>query len=419
MNRKSYSAWRLRVSNSVIFVAFAIASAFTCSMACKAQPDGATSPQVEMHFRQAEKYLSENAPELAVKEFEAILATSPGNATALANLGAIAFLQGDCPTAASDFRGALQHEPTLIKAEALLAICERRLGDPSAQSLLQSSFSQLQDKKIRTQVGIELVSSYYEQGDLEHTSSTLGVLLQLNPDDVEVLYMAQRVYQEMSDDTLNKLAILAPDSARMQQVISERLINSGNPTGAIEHYRAALKINPKLPGVHFEIGESLLQVSTAGSTLVDAEKEFSEAIKNDGDSARIEDKLGMIDAWNSHLDQAFRHYKRAYILNSYDTDAQFGIAQILMEKQEPKEALPYLQDVVKADPMNTDARYRLAMACKQLGLSEEFRKQLAIFRESKAISSQVADLYSQMNRASKTSLGSKREEGKADDPAKK
>jgi tetratricopeptide (TPR) repeat protein len=389
---------RLGASRRVVVVVLAIASALACSIISEAQPDGSTRAQIELHFRQAENYLAENVPELAAKEFQAVLAISPGNATALANLGAIAFLQGDCPGAASYFRGALEHEPTLIKAQALLGICERRLGDPSAQPLLESSFAQLEDKNVRTQVGIELASSYYEQGDLEHTSSTLGTLLEVSPDSLEVLYMAQRVYQEMADGTLNKLAILAPHSARMQQVVAEHLINAGNAPGAIEHYRAALKINPRLAGVHLEIGESILQSSTSESALADASKEFSEAIKNDGDSASIEEQLGLIAALSSELDQSFQHYKRAYSLNAHDTAAQLGIATILMEKDKPAEAMPYLQNVVKADPMNTDARYRLAMAYRSLGQSEEFRKQIAIFRESKAVNSQVEELYSQMNK---------------------
>ena len=69
-------------------------------------------------------------------------------------------------------------------------------------------------------------------------------LVDLDPDNVDVLFMAQRVYSELADDTLNKLAVLAPGSARMQQVIAERLVNGGDLKGAIEHYRKALADRP-------------------------------------------------------------------------------------------------------------------------------------------------------------------------------
>jgi tetratricopeptide (TPR) repeat protein len=406
-NCKSHSTWPLATLKRVIFAVLVIGMALYRSSICEAQQDGPLRAQVEIHFRQAENYLTAHNPDLAASEFKTILAISPGNTAALANLGVIAFMQNDCPTAISDLNGALKNEPQLTRAQALLAICEWRLRDPSAQALLQASFSQLQDKKIRTEVGIELASSYYQHGDLEHASSITGALLQINPDDVDVLYLAQRTYQEMADDTLNKLAMLAPNSARMQQIIAERLINSGNATGAIEHYRAALKI-----------GESLMQVSTAEISLADAQREFSESIQSDGDSARIEEQMGLIAVLRSHFNEAYQYYKRAIALNPNDTDAQLGLAKILMDTQKrmdpqkTKEAIAYLQNVLNADPMNTDARYHIAMAYKQLGSSEESRKQLGIFLDSKAVKSQVESIYAEMNRPMEKPPGSQAEEEK-------
>jgi tetratricopeptide (TPR) repeat protein len=365
---------------------------------CAAQTTNSSSAQIQEHLRRAQSDLNANSAEKAAKEFEAILAIDKSNATALANLGALAFVRGDYRAAASDFQQALQSDPTLSKARALLAISEKRLADPSAQSLLETSFSQVEDKKIRTQVGMELADSYYRQGDLEHASGTVGALLQLNPDDADVLYMAQRVYQEMADGALNKLAILAPKSARMQQVIAEHLINAGNLSGAIEHYRMALKINPRLPGVHYEIGESLMQLSTTESTLNDAQDEFSEAIRTEGDSAGVEVRLGMIAAMRGQPDAAYAHYAQAYALNSSDPDAQLGLARSLMDRGKPGDAMPYLRNVVNTDPMNTEARYRLAKVYKQVGLVTESNQQMTLFRESKALRSQVEEAYAQMNR---------------------
>jgi tetratricopeptide (TPR) repeat protein len=273
------------------------------------------------------------------------------------------------------------------------------MGDPSAQSLLEASFSELKDDRLRSQVGIQLVNLYYETGDFEHASTTIGALLQLNPDDTDVLYMAQRVYLEMADGTLNKLAIVAPKSARMQQVIAEHLINAGNVASAIEHYRAALKVNPKLPGVHFEIGECIMQLSTADTALAEAQKEFELALHYDGESARVEVRLGMIAAMSSRSDEAYEHYKRACDLNPHDVDAQMGLANALIHRDKPKDALPYLRNVVDADPMNTEARYRLAVVCKKLGLTEESAKQMTLFRQSKLLKDEVEGVFEQMNRA--------------------
>jgi hypothetical protein len=68
--------------------------------------------------------------------------------------------------------------------------------------------------------------------------------------------------------------------------------------------------------------------------------------------------------------------------------------------------------VLNADPMNTDARYHIAMAYKQLGSSEESRKQLGIFLDSKAVKSQVESIYAEMNRPMEKPPGSQAEEEK-------
>jgi tetratricopeptide (TPR) repeat protein len=399
---RAHSELQSTISKGVMFAIRALALALLPAIVCEGQMDASAGAEVQMHLQQAQNYLKANAPDQAAKEFHEILVIDPNNAMALANLGALEYLRGDCKAAVLDFRLALKSGPNLAKAKAMLAICERRQGDPSSLSHLQDSFARLSDVRLRTQVGIELATGYYEQGYLEHASSTLGELIKLNPDDVDVLYMAQRVYQEMADDSLNKMAILAPHSARMQQVIGERLINSGNAAGAIEHFQQALKIDPRLPRVHYEIGESLMQMSIVESALANAETEFSEALQTDGDNAGIEDQLGLIASLLSQFDKAWDHYKRAVTLDPHDMDAQVGIAKALMELQRPSEAIPYLRSAIEVDPMNTEARYHLALACRKLGMVEESKKQMQDFQAARALKSQVEGIYQQMNRGKKS-----------------
>src|SRR6202021_3290916 len=96
--------------------------------------------------------------------------------------------------------------------------------------------------------------------------TVLHTLLDLNPDNVDILFFVQRVYSELADNTLNKLAVLDPGSARMEQLIAERLINAGDLKDATEHYRKALQINPRLPGMHFELAEALMEWSPNAQT---------------------------------------------------------------------------------------------------------------------------------------------------------
>jgi tetratricopeptide (TPR) repeat protein len=367
-----------------------------------AQTQSSHAAQIQDHLQKAFASLRTNDANSAVKEFDAVLELDPKNADANANLGVIAFFQRDYQRAAQYLRKALAADPSLAKTQALLGICERRLGDPSAQSLLEKSFPRLKDKKLKIQTGIELAGIYSQQGSLDRAGAVMRSLVDLDPDNVEILYTAQRIYSELADDTLNKLAVIAPSSARMQQVIAERLINEGDLKGAIEHYRKALEIDPRLPGVHYELGEAILQTSqTDPATQAAAEKEFQAAATLEGDTAQLECELGRIAFLQSDMDRAYAHYKRAFEMDPNEVDAQLGMGQLLSVMGKPEEAVKYLRMAIQNDPLNAEAHYRLATNCRKLGLTAEAEKELKLFQEIKKTKDQVRELYRQMNKAPK------------------
>ena len=363
-----------------------------------AQTAASHAVQIHDHLQKAEAYLREKDPNSAVKEFNAALALDPKNAEAHANLGVIGFVQHDYQNAALNFRKALASDPSLAKTQALLGICERRLGDPSARALLEKSFPKLKDKELRLQVGLELAALYDQQGDSGAMASVMRSLVDLDPDSVDVLFMAQRVYSELADDTLNKLAIVGPGSARMQQVIAERLVNGGDLKGAIQHYRKALQIDPRSPGVHYELGEAILESSPADARApAEAQKELETAVTVDGDSAKIECEFGSIALSQSRMDQALVHYQRAFQLNPAEVQAQMGLAKLLMMQEKPQEAVKYLRIAVQADPLNGAAHYQLGTAYRRLQMMDMAQKELHLSQEIKKAKDQVEDLYHQMN----------------------
>jgi len=244
-----------------------------------AQSGASHAAEIRAHLHKAAEYLKAKDPNAAVNEFNSVLALDPKNPEAYANLGVIAFFQGDFQKASQNLRKALAINPALVKTQAVLGICQRRLGDPSARALLEKSFAKLTDKPLRLQVGMELAGLYEEEGDLGATAAVMHSLVDLDPDNVNVLFMAQRVYSELADDTMNKLAVLAPGSARMQQVIAQHLVNGGDLKGAVEHYRKALQIDPRLPGLHFELAEAILEMapSDAGAQA-EAERELESSV---------------------------------------------------------------------------------------------------------------------------------------------
>lgn len=334
----------------------------------------------------------------AARDFSAALKLDPSSVEAHANLGAIAFFHGDCAAAEPHFRAALRAAPSLIRAKALLSVCEHRLGEPNAVADMESAFAKLDDPKLRIQLGIELANVYYQQGDLEKTEDVLRTLLAADPDNVDVLFFAQRVYSELADSTLNKLAILAPNSARMEQLIAERLINAGDLKDAIIHYRKAIAMDPRLPGMHFELAEALMEGSPDdASAQQEALRELQSAIQVDGDSAGVECELGRISLLQFHTDEALAHYRRAYQMDPQDSVAQLGLAGVAQKQGNLQEAARYLRMAVQSDPLNADAHYQLCQVDKRLNLDADAQKELKLFLDIRASRDKVRQLYLQMN----------------------
>src|SRR5207249_3810355 len=82
--------------------------------------------QVDALEQQLQKYLQEQKPQLAIPLLRNIISLDPKNLNAQANLGVLAFFQGNYAEAISHMRAALQLKSDLWRVMALLGIAERR-----------------------------------------------------------------------------------------------------------------------------------------------------------------------------------------------------------------------------------------------------------------------------------------------------
>ena len=359
---------------------------------------------VRDRLRAGEAALAAGRTNQAESEFRAALDLEPGNADARADLGAAEWTRGDCAAARQDLGKALADKPSLIHTEGLLGICEKRLGDPAAGAHLEAAFAHIpsaaiRDRQLRLEVGVELGDLYYQRGDLDKALPVVRELVALHPENIDILFFAQHLYEEMADETMNKLALLAPNSARMQQAIAEHLVNAGDLASAAQHYRRAIEIDPSLPGAHFELGESILEAAPRDSSAQNkGRQELETALRQDGESARIECALGRVTYLQTEPQLALAHYERAYALSPNEVEAQMGISRILLEQGKPQQALRYLSEAVGQDPLNAEAHYHYARALKALHRDEEAQQETKLFETVRGAQHQVMELYRQMNK---------------------
>jgi tetratricopeptide (TPR) repeat protein len=354
--------------------------------------------QIESHRQKAAEALQSNRPDLAAAEFRAILALDPNNVDAHGNLGAVLFFQGAYSEAVPELKAALKLRPTLWKTQALLGIGEKRIGKiAEARRDLEKAFPNVSEPKIRTQTGMELIELYSSTGELEKAATVVGTLRRLEPTDGTILYTAYRVYSDLADESLLSLSVVDPNSARMHQAMAHELAKRGNTAEAIENYRSALKLDPQLPGIHFELAEMLNTLGTSASTQ-EAESEYKAALLANPRDEQSERRLGDIALQANDLQKAEEHYSRALELQPNDPDANVGLAKVCMSRNDTQKAEVLLRHALDLDPTNATAHYRLGTVYRQTGRTADAKRELEDYQKYRKMKEKLRDVYRDLHR---------------------
>jgi Tfp pilus assembly protein PilF len=354
---------------------------------------GSAAEQVRIHQQRAHQLLSEKKPQSAAKEFAAVLAADPNNLDAQANLGVLLYFQKDYAGAEPHLRAAVSQQPDLTKIQALLGLCERRLGKTdAARADLEAVVAKLDDANVRMEVGLELIEIDTAAGDLAKAAGVVEVLRQGAPTDPRVLYAAYRIYTDLAGESLLGLSVAAPESGQMYQAMAHELVRQRDVNGAIADYRKAVAANPNLPGIHYELAEAL-HASPDLKLRAEAEKEYKLAVAANPEDEKAVTKLGDLAADAGNLDGAANYYKQASALAPNDADALMGMARVYTEKNDVASALPLLEKVVAADPTNVQAHYRLSAVYRKLNRPEDAKRELAEYQKYKDMKEKLRQIY--------------------------
>lgn len=352
--------------------------------------------QVAAHLQKAQEYLHQNRPDLAIPEFQAVVALDPDNVETQGNLGVLLFFQAKPADAIPHLRIALEREPTLTKIQGLLGIAELRTQDfADARKDLEAAFPQIQDRKFKTQVGLELVGMYTRESDLDSSARVIGQLKNSDPDNAEVLYAAYRTYTDLAGESMLALALNRPDSPQMQQMIAHEEGKQGNTNGAITHFRKAVALNPHLPGAHFELAE-LLYSSSDPKVKQQAEAEFHAALADNPLDEKAELRLGEIELQRGDVQPAFKDYSRAVTLQPTDADAKLGLAKTLIEMSQPDKATKLLEETLQLEPTNAVAHYRLAVLYRKQGRVDDANREVELYKKYKEAKEKLRTIYQEL-----------------------
>jgi Flp pilus assembly protein TadD len=338
--------------------------------------------EMEQHYNRAQEALAAKQDAVAAQEFREILRLDPSNSSAHANLGLIAYSARDYAQASEEFRTALKLQPGLWNAQAFLGMSELRLGkSQEAKPLLEGAFRHVQDARLRSEVGMDLIALCYQSSELDQAVDILRGLALATPDDPATLYAAYRTYSDLAARQLTKLAQVAPESAQMHQVLAQLSASQDDFGEAIAQYRRALEIDPQVAGVHSELGQTILANSTDERARDEAEGEFHLALAADPNNAECEYLLGEIAWLRSQPQEALNHYNQALALRPGFVDAHIAAGKALLRLGNSHAALQELLQAVALDPQDAAAHYRLSQVYLSLGETAEAGRESAAFRK--------------------------------------
>jgi tetratricopeptide (TPR) repeat protein len=365
---------------------------------CICQSVSDTQQQAEAHLREAHRLLSENKPDAAIPELRATVALDPSNVDARGNLGVLLFFQGNYTDAIPELREALRLKPDLWKIQALLGMGERRTGDTvSARTDLERAFPELQEQKVRIEAGMELIEIYTAAGDLEKASTVSATLRDLDPENQEVLYAAYRIHSDLAREAILSLSLVAPKSALMYQVMAHEAARRGDTAAAIRDDREALKINPKLPGLHYELAEMLHSLPMTEETTAQARSEYEAALAQNPFDEKATLRLAEMAGRDDDQKKSYELCSRAVQLQPDDPEAAYELAKMLLAINQPEKGEKLLEHAAQIDPTSAVIHFRLSTVYRRLGRSADAEREVEQYQKYKDLKEKLRETYRELH----------------------
>jgi tetratricopeptide (TPR) repeat protein len=171
---------------------------------------------------------------------------------------------------------------------------------------------------------------------------------------------------------MNRAIALRPDDA---ESYSHRAIvyrDSGKPYEAIEDYARSLRIDPAMPGVHYDLAQVLREARMYRAAV----DEYLKAIAQDSLMVEAYNNLGITYQLMKDPDSAIRCFRRAIRINPGHTKAYNNLGAALAESGDVEGAIACFREAIERDPAYANSYKNLAMAYAAKNRLPEARKSL-------------------------------------------
>lgn len=324
----------------------------------------------------------------AAQVYRSILKERPDDVATHVNLGVVLVHLGQFNEAISEYDAAAKLLPGDPRIELNLALAYQKSG--RIREAAQGFEALHKALPGDTQVTMLLADCHLQLGDDDQTIELLEPLEARSPDDLGLAYMLgmallhrQRIPegQALLDRILKN-----GDTAEARFLLGTRMFEAGDYPAAVKELGSAIQINSKLAGLQSLYGRALLNTGDPDGAI---EAFRAELASNGGDFA-ANLGLGQILVQRKQYQPALEHLQRALQMRPDSAEVKLSLAEGLKGAGRLTEARPYAETAAKEMPNSGDAHRTLASIDEGLNRKSEaaaewkFAKRIEQERESRA-----------------------------------
>jgi tetratricopeptide (TPR) repeat protein len=361
---------------------FATAITFClCLLFAAAHPAPAQIPPDAVDkFRQASEAMRSGNLEEAAAGFAAVIKQAPTFAEAHFNLGLVNEEQGRHNEAIASFERALSLKPRLHGANLFLGIAHYKLNqlDQSLAALKKETAAYPKDAVAWMWLGVVALA----KDQPEDAAEALDKAAKLAPTDVDILYHRGQAHLLVSKNSYAKMFAADPKSWRVRQVLAQANADAERHIDAIAEYEAAIKLAPKQPGLHEELGS---EYRNAGKSQ-EAEAAFRQELEIDPYNVLARYKLGVLAVEKNDGAKAKELIEAALRQKPGLRHADYNLGRAEMQLGNDAVAAEHFQLATKTetDPdVLQQAWFQLGIVYRRLHRMPEAQQAMATFQKLK------------------------------------
>ncbi len=278
----------------------------------------------------------------AIRSYQQALAMSPESPPLHLNLG-LAFLKSGRPAeAATEFARALLFDPDNPQTEELLAVCHFQMND--------YALAAVEAQRVRK-----------ARPDEPSAAFLLGSA-----------YLKLNLYNQAIP--LIDFALRKTNTAEAHAVLGQAYLGVKAYKQALEEFRAALGLDPKIRGLHDGLGTAYSGLGNTDLAVAEYEKELA-GNANDFEATYY---LGRLKRLGGQPEEAKKLLEKAEQLKPGDPSVGYEFAVFAIQEKDYPKALALLQKIVGEYPTYTDAHVLLSEVYYKLHRRDDGEREKAI-----------------------------------------